>query len=167
VTNIGNAVTLYLDGDVVATANLNINTASNTQFLVGSLRGDPFRNLKGLVDDVAIYDHALSTEEVRAIVLAGSDGKCAAGSFLNGTPNADAGPDQSVDERTSVTFNGSASSDPENDPLTFHWIQTAGPGVSAARRPSRPANSPCDAAVSVANSIDACALYDFRHEVEQ
>ncbi len=48
----------------------------------------------------------------------------------NNPPSANAGPAQSVNERTTVTLNGSQSSDPDGDSLTFAWTQTAGPGVT-------------------------------------
>jgi hypothetical protein len=44
-------------------------------------------------------------------------------------PSADAGPDQTVNESVAVTLDGSNSSDPENDPLTYQWSQIAGPSV--------------------------------------
>ncbi len=44
-------------------------------------------------------------------------------------PVADAGDDQTVNEETSVTLYGSASSDPDNDITEYLWQQTAGTSV--------------------------------------
>jgi len=48
----------------------------------------------------------------------------------NDPPRADAGPDQNVDEETTVTLNGSNSSDPDDGIASYQWIQIAGPSVS-------------------------------------
>jgi hypothetical protein len=50
--------------------------------------------------------------------------KCA-----NKPPVAIAGADVTVDERSQVTLEGSGS-DPDNDPVTLSWTQTAGPRVA-------------------------------------
>ena len=48
----------------------------------------------------------------------------------NDAPTADAGPDQNVDEETTVTLDGSNSSDPDDGIESYLWKQTAGPSVS-------------------------------------
>ena len=49
---------------------------------------------------------------------------------LNSPPAANAGPPQLVTELTLVQLNGSASSDPDSDLLSYSWTQTGGMGVT-------------------------------------
>jgi hypothetical protein len=49
---------------------------------------------------------------------------------INQAPTASAGPDRTVPSGASVSLDGTASSDPNEDPLTYAWTQTAGPGVT-------------------------------------
>jgi PKD repeat protein len=55
---------------------------------------------------------------------------------VNRSPAADAGDDQSVNEMTPVTLNGSGS-DPDGDAITYSWTQGSGPAVSLSD-PSAP-----------------------------
>ena len=48
----------------------------------------------------------------------------------NQAPVANAGANQTVVSQSHVTLNGSGSRDPEGQPLTYHWVQTSGTGVS-------------------------------------
>ena len=49
---------------------------------------------------------------------------------VNDVPVADAGPDQTAAEGTTVVLDGSASADADDDPLTFVWTQVDGPAVA-------------------------------------
>ena len=50
--------------------------------------------------------------------------------FANHPPTADAGPDQNVDEETTVTLDGSNSFDPDDGIESYRWKQILGPSVS-------------------------------------
>ena len=49
----------------------------------------------------------------------------------NAAPVADAGPNQILPGAQTVTLNGSASYDPDGDPITFQWVQEVGAGRDA------------------------------------
>jgi hypothetical protein len=48
---------------------------------------------------------------------------------VNDPPQANAGPDQNVKEKSNVSLSGSLSSDPDGDNLTYNWTQKNGPAV--------------------------------------
>ncbi|MBK5294142.1 MAG: OmpA family protein [Acidobacteriia bacterium] len=48
----------------------------------------------------------------------------------NDPPVADAGPDQTGAPAGTINLDGSASFDPDGDPITFQWSQIAGPAVT-------------------------------------
>ncbi len=58
-------------------------------------------------------------------------------SWVNLTPTANAGPDQTVNENVSVTLDGTNSTDPDDGIASYLWSQTAGTAVSL----SAPASS--------------------------
>ena len=58
----------------------------------------------------------------------------------NRAPTAEAGPNRTVNTGTTATLNGSGSSDPDNDSLTYRWSQSSGATVTlsstTAQRPT-------------------------------
>lgn len=71
VTSSGNFVTLYLDGFAVVTGTLTIDTPAGTPFVVGRVPGalGSIRQLDGLVDEIRVYDTALSAAEIQALAM--------------------------------------------------------------------------------------------------
>jgi hypothetical protein len=49
---------------------------------------------------------------------------------VNSAPTANAGPDQDVNVGSTVQLNGSASTDPDGNPLSYAWAQVSGATVS-------------------------------------
>ena len=77
----------------------------------------------------------MATDQILTFRIAVSDGGRPATDTVeitipsNASPTVNAGPDATVAAGSSVMLAGSAS-DPDNDPLTYQWTQTAGPAVA-------------------------------------
>jgi hypothetical protein len=128
----GSFIRLYVDsvedGKVASSASLPSDLGSVTS--IGAWTGHGNRFFEGRIDEVETFNRALSALEIDAIFHAGSAGKCKAlPPQPNQPPTANAGPDQTVNENTAVTLNGTGSSDPDNNPLSFAWVQMGGPAV--------------------------------------
>jgi hypothetical protein len=67
---------LYLNGAVVASENLGSFTPQTTYPLNLGLRPSSGERFKGRLDEVSLYERALSSNQIAAIYLAGSGGKC-------------------------------------------------------------------------------------------
>ena len=76
VTKSGSTVIFFIDGTAYSAAAYNPGFAFSTVAAIGA-RGDNLDNsFLGMIDEVAIYNRALATNEIQAIYHAGLSGKC-------------------------------------------------------------------------------------------
>ena len=85
-------------------------------------------HFEGVIDEVALYDRALTVDEIDDHFVAGSAGLSV--TSLRPEPVADAGDNQSVTEGDPVTLDGTGSSDADGTIVTYQWEQTDGTGTS-------------------------------------
>lgn len=80
---------LYINGVQVAAGNMPLSTAHNNNlFYLGRQQGNfgDSRRLDGMVDEVTVYDRALTAAEILSIYQAGTDGKLTAMAVSASTP---------------------------------------------------------------------------------
>lgn len=125
VTNVGNTITLYLNGQAVASGTWPISTANATPFYMGRIPGPlgDTRRLTGLVDEVAVYKRALSAQEIQALYTAGSAGKCKPTAALAVSPT-------SGSFEQTVTLTGTAFS--PHEIVTIHADSITASGIYTA-----------------------------------
>jgi len=104
----------------------------NDRLLIGRSIKDTSAGWNGKIDDVRIYDRALSTEEVEELYAA-------TGQLANIAPNVSAGSDGNASSGVPVNLNGSVSdSDQGPGSLSSVWSQVSGPGVASFDDTSAP-----------------------------
>ena len=70
----GSTLAIYINGVLAGTASGTLGTSSSEPFKIGA--SDVYGGFNGWIDEVAIYNRALSANEIAAIYAAGSAGKC-------------------------------------------------------------------------------------------
>ena len=110
-------LSMYLDG--VLQQELSIDhigdTSNDANFFIGHhILPCCIKPFAGVADEIEVINRALSAEEIQALFLAGSSGKCKI----------------RVDE--TVSLDGTRSFDSDGDPLTYRWELISVPAGSAA-----------------------------------
>lgn len=113
-TSDGSYLKLYINGQLAATATGAMGPENNEPLRIGAI-DYPQYSFEGLIDEVSLYNRALSPAEIQAIYAAGSAGKC----FTPTAPSIEAQPqDQRVDTAASASFNVIATG---SFPLSYQW----------------------------------------------
>jgi hypothetical protein len=113
VTKNGSTVYFYLDGNPEQVADYDPGFVFGGPFAVGTRGGDFVGSLLGLVDEVSVYNRALSAEEIQAIYSADGTGKCSLPPAILIPPT-----DQAVCAGSAVVFSVKARGSP---PLSYYW----------------------------------------------
>ena len=123
----------YVDGSAVDSPDP-INSAASIAHsdpLYIGIGGGTSAGLIGTIDEVALYNRALTSDEIQQHYQNGLDGLgyCEP---ANKPPIADASPDQTVIIGATVQLDGSGSYDPDEEQLTYDWVITTKPAGSSA-----------------------------------
>ncbi len=130
---------LYENGAIVTEQNVGSFTpATDGDLFFGQRNGGyPFQ---GGMDEVSLYQRALSPTEIQTIYMAGSDGKCRAP--LNHRPVVSAGSNRTLPLSYQLALQGTVTDDglPAGGMLATTWTQVSGPGQAAFTDASSPAS---------------------------
>ncbi|MEO8428044.1 MAG: LamG-like jellyroll fold domain-containing protein, partial [Verrucomicrobiota bacterium] len=122
----GSLMKVYVNGFLDATATAALSMVDNgLNVRLGARQYTTPLTFNGLIDDVRIYNRALTPAEVQALSNLTPP--------VNQFPVVNAGPDQTITLPSSASLSGSATDDGLPNPpntLTFHWSQVSGPGTS-------------------------------------
>ena len=136
VTKSGIIYTFYMNGHAIGSAtNLQIIPDVDASLNIGEAEGQ--YHTDGLIDEVEIFNRALTDSEIQAIYNAGSAGNCRP---ANHAPTASAGPDQTIEATgpagAAVTLSGSGT-DPDADILSYSWSEGDAPlGIGRTGSPT-------------------------------
>lgn len=125
VTKTGGTVMIYVDGVGESVGPYNPTFVFGGPVAIGARGGDLVASFLGTIDEISVYNRALTGAEIQAIYNAGSDGKCLAVT----PPSISSQPaDQTVAVGSTATFSVTAAG---AVPLSYQW-QLNGSNVSGA-----------------------------------
>lgn len=135
----GHDIKLYVNGVLERTqpANFDIGYINGKPLVIGG-SGEPFNGrVRGLVDEVQIYNRVLSATEAQSIYETGTSGLCPG--EVNHPPTVNAGPDKTITVRDTVSLQGTATDDgqPANSTLSINWSVVSGPGTVTFENPQQ------------------------------
>jgi hypothetical protein len=129
-------IRLYIDGAEVDSLNTSTSpdSGSTDPLRIGANSRGTNNYFKGEIDEVRVWDRAVTASEVSDQYSLGKFDTQRQLVYMNGashtgTPIANAGADQTVDKRTTVILDGTGSSDPDGDSLSYSWKLTGGPTI--------------------------------------
>jgi RHS repeat-associated protein len=126
---------LFVDGRLVASGEWGQLAPRSLKDLYFGYVPDTDVGFKGTLDEVSLYSRPLSVAEVRAVHLAGANGKAPLGSGVS--PRVEAGPNQIIDTVLTATLSGTVADDdlPFGAPVV-QWAQVDGPGSAVIAAPA-------------------------------
>ncbi len=114
----GATIKLYVNGNLQSSAAKSFSIATNNLGLGIGAEDGGFRPFKGKLDEVQVYNRALSASEVR--------------NLANTAPNVSAGPDQAITISSAVNLDGTVTDDGLPNPpasVSNQWVAVSGPGI--------------------------------------
>lgn len=135
----GQNIKLYVNGVLERTQpnTFDIGYVNGKPLVIGG-SGEPFNGrVRGVVDEVQIYNRAVSATEARLIYETGTTGLCAV--EVNHPPAVNAGPDRTITVRDSASLQGTATDDgqPAGSSLAINWSVVSGPGTVTFDNPQQ------------------------------
>ena len=135
----GHDIKLYVNGVLERTQpnNFDIGYVNGKPLVIGG-SGEPFNGrVRGVVDEVQIYNRALSATEARLVYETGTTGLC--GVEVNHPPTVNAGPDRTITVRDAASLQGTATDDgqPAGSTLSVNWSVVSGPGTVTFDNPQQ------------------------------
>ena len=169
VTRTSGTFRLYVNGSQLGSEQYDPNPVSDVSGIlrIGDYAGGDTDigggyDVNGLIDEVEIFNRALTASEIQSIYNAGSAGKCKECE----PPTADAGDNQTICPNASVQIGGDETGSGGNGALTFSWEPTDGLSDATAANPTATPASTTTYTVTVTDANECAATDEVTVTVE-